>query len=66
LPEGGQNQEYLHLYEIVSEKGIEELKEYSDYSNPFCKNRKSSKKMANLYPLKKGDGILVFSKLESR
>jgi hypothetical protein len=51
LPEGGQVRVF-YLYEIVSEKGIEELKEYPiDYSNSVVKSEII--KMANLYQLKR-------------
>ena len=64
LPEGGQKSRVSYLYEIVSEKGIEELKEYSiDYSNSVLKSE-IIKEDGKLVPAEKGDGILVFPNLK--
>ncbi|AWG23489.1 hypothetical protein FFWV33_19100 [Flavobacterium faecale] len=64
LPEGGQKSRVTYLYEIVSDKGIEELKEYSiNYSNSVLKSE-IIKEDGKVVPAEKGDGVLVFPNLK--
>lgn len=65
LSEGGLKTKARYIYEIISENGIEELKEYSlnYYSVNLIKNE-VVKKNGTIVPAEKGDGTLVFSNLE--
>lgn len=65
LPEGGRKSKVTFLYEITSEKGIEELKEYSieSYSNTVLKSE-IVKQDGSIVPAEEGDGTLVFTDLK--
>lgn len=64
LPEGGRKSKCTFLYEITSESGIEEMKEYSiDLNNSILKSE-IIKSDGTLVPAEKGDDTLVFSNLK--
>lgn len=64
LPEGGRKAKCTLLYEITSESGIEEMKEYSlDLDNTILKSE-IIKSDGSLVPAEKGDDTLVFSNLK--
>lgn len=65
LPEGGRKSKVTFLYEITSEKGIEELKEYNiqSYSNTVLKSE-IVKQDGSIVPAEEGDGTLVFTDLK--
>lgn len=65
LPEGGRKAKITFLYEITSEKGIEELKEYNveSYNNTVLKSE-IVKQDGSIVPAEEGDGTLVFTDLK--
>jgi len=65
LPEGGRKSKVTYLYEITSEKGIEEMKEYNvqSYSNTVLKSE-IVKQDGSIVPAEEGDGTLVFTDLK--
>ena len=65
FPEGGRKSKVTYLYEITSEKGIEELKEYSldTYGNTLLKSE-IVKVDGSIVPAEEGDGTLVFTDLK--
>ncbi len=65
LPEGGRKSKVNFVYEITSEKGIEEMKEYSmdSYSNTILKSE-IVKIDGSIVPAEEGDGTLVFTDLK--
>lgn len=65
LPEGGRKSKVTYLYEITSEKGIEEMKEYSisTYSNNILKSE-IVKIDGSIVPAEEGSGTLVFTDLK--
>jgi thioredoxin-like negative regulator of GroEL len=65
LPEGGRKSKVTYLYEITSEKGIEEMKEYDiqSYSNTVLKSE-IVKQDGSIVPAEEGDGTLVFTDLK--
>lgn len=65
LPEGGRKSKVSYLYEITSEKGIEEMKEYSidSYGNTLLKSE-IVKIDGSIVPAEEGDGTLVFTDLK--
>ncbi|MEC4003777.1 transglutaminase domain-containing protein [Flavobacterium sp. SUN052] len=65
LPEGGRKSKVTFLYEITSEKGIEEMKEYDiqSYSNNVLKSE-IVKQDGSIVPAEEGDGKLVFTDLK--
>lgn len=64
LPEGGRKSKITFLYEIVSEKGIEDLKEFSlSFQNTILKSE-IIKEDGSIIPAEKGDDTLVFSNLK--
>lgn len=65
LPEGGRKSKVTYLYEITSEHGIEEMKEYNfqSYSNNLLKSE-IVKQDGSLVPAEEGDGTLVFTDLK--
>lgn len=64
LPEGGRKSKVTYLYEITSEKGINEMKEYSlnNYSNTVLKSE-IVKPNGSIVPGEKGDDTIVFTNL---
>lgn len=64
FPEGGRKSKVTYLYEITSEKGIEELKEYGidNYTNTILKSE-IVKKDGSIVPAEKGENTLVFTNL---
>ena len=65
LPEGGRKSKVTYLYEITSEKGIEEMKEYNlqSSSNNILKSE-IVKQDGSIVPAEEGDGTLVFTDLK--
>jgi hypothetical protein len=65
LPEGGRKSKVTYLYEITSEKGIEEMKEYNiqSYSNTVLKSE-IVKQDGSIVPAEEGDETLVFTDLK--
>lgn len=64
LPEGGTKSKVAIIYEIVSDKGIEELKEYGLNSNNITLQKSEIvKKDGSVVPAEEGDGTLVFANL---
>ncbi len=65
LPEGGRKSKVTYLYEITSEKGIEEMKEYNlqSSSNTVLKSE-IVKQDGSIVPAEEGDGTLVFTDLK--
>jgi predicted Zn-dependent protease len=65
LPEGGRKSKVTYLYEITSEKGIDELKEYTigAYYNTILKSE-IIKENGSIVPAEEGDGTLVFTDLK--
>ena len=65
LPEGGRKSKVNFVYEITSEKGIEEMKEYNlnSYSNTILKSE-VVKIDGSIVPAEEGDGKLVFTDLK--
>lgn len=65
LPEGGRKSKITMLYEITSEKGIEEMKEYNlqTYRNTLLKSE-IVKQDGSIVPAEEGDGTLVFTDLK--
>jgi len=65
LPEGGRKSKVIFLYEVTSESGIEEMKEYqlSSSSNNLIKSE-IVKPDGSIVPAEEGDGMLVFANLK--
>jgi hypothetical protein len=64
LPEGAKKSKAALIYEIVSEKGIEELKEYNLNTGSLTLQKSEIvKKDGSVVPAEEGDGTLVFSNL---
>lgn len=64
LPEGGRKSKVTYLYEITTESGIEDMKEYSlDMNNTILKSE-IIKPDGSIIPAEKGDDMLVFSNLK--
>ncbi|WP_395062299.1 transglutaminase domain-containing protein [Flavobacterium sp.] len=65
LPEGGRKSKVTFLYEITSEKGIEEMKEYNLQSNSNSVLKSEIVKLdGSIVPAEEGDGTLVFTDLK--
>jgi hypothetical protein len=65
FPEGGMKSKVVLIYEITSENGIDELKEYSlnTYGVNFIKTE-IVKSDGSVVPAERGNGVLVFSNLK--
>lgn len=65
LPEGGRKSKVTYLYEITSEQGIEEMKEYDmqSYRNSLLKSE-VVKQDGTIVPAEEGSGTLVFTDLK--
>ncbi|MCZ8146002.1 transglutaminase domain-containing protein [Flavobacterium sp.] len=65
LPEGGRKSKVTYLYEITSEQGIEEMKEYDmqSYRNSLLKSE-VIKQDGTIVPAEEGSGTLVFTDLK--
>lgn len=65
FPEGGRKSKVTYLYEITSEKGIEEMKEYDmqSSSNSVLKSE-IVKQDGTIVPAEEGDDKLVFTNLK--
>ena len=65
LPESGRKSKVTYLYEITSEKGIEEMKEHSisTQSNRIIKSE-IVKPDGSIVPGEQGDGTIVFTNLK--
>ncbi|MCF6128687.1 hypothetical protein L1S35_03330 [Flavobacterium sp. AS60] len=66
LPEGGRKSKVTYLYEVTSEKGIDEMKEYSLdlYRNTVLKSE-IVKPDGSIVPGEKGDNTIVFTNLSA-
>jgi tetratricopeptide (TPR) repeat protein len=65
LPEGGKKSKVAFIYEIISENGIEELKEYNLNTNYLTLQKSEIVKQNNtIVPAEEGDGKLVFKDLQ--
>ncbi|MEO8517284.1 MAG: transglutaminase domain-containing protein, partial [Flavobacterium sp.] len=64
LPEGGKKSKVTYLYEITTESGIEDMKEYSLSSNNTILKSEIIKPDGSIVPAEKGDDTLVFSNLK--
>ncbi|WP_264521472.1 DUF3857 domain-containing protein [Flavobacterium sp. N1994] len=65
LPEGGTKSKVVLLYEITTEKGIEEMKEYNLNTNSITLQKSEIvKEDGSLVPADKGEGTLVFPNLK--
>lgn len=64
LPEGGRKSKVTYVYEITSEKGIEEMKEYSISNYDNIIKSEVIKQDGSVVPADDGGGTLVFTDLK--